>query len=103
MSVLSWLSGKPSKLEQERRQLKEDLTQSIMKFERRRGEVEQVADDVMKLMHRRADQDPAQQWPIIERDVGMTQIRACDLQGEGERVNSQKRRSSEISVERIGQ
>ena len=51
MSVLSWLSGKPSKLEQEKRELQENLTQSIMKFERRRGEVEQVADDVMKLMH----------------------------------------------------
>lgn len=52
--MLSWIYQKPHRLEEEKRQLKAELTQSIMKFERRRGEVEQVADDVMKLMHRRS-------------------------------------------------
>lgn len=55
MSVLSWISPKFKKLEQEKKELKVELTQAIMKFERRRGEVAQVADDVMNIMHRRRD------------------------------------------------
>lgn len=55
MSVLSWLSPKVKRLEEEKKELKVELTQAIMKFERRRGEVEQVASDVLKLMHSRSD------------------------------------------------
>lgn len=55
MSVLSWLSPKVKSLENEKNELKVELTQAIMKFERRRGEVEQVASDVLKLMHSRSD------------------------------------------------
>lgn len=55
MSVLAWFSPKAKRLENEKKELKVDLTQAIMKFERRRGEVEQVASDVLKLMHSRSD------------------------------------------------
>ena len=57
MSVLSWFVPKLSKVELEKKQLKVELTQAIMKFERRRGEVEQVASDVIALMHRRRRDD----------------------------------------------
>lgn len=55
MSVLSWLSPKVKRLEQEKKELKVELTQAIMKYERRRGELEQVANDVMRLMHDRSN------------------------------------------------
>lgn len=58
MSVLSWLSPKVSKIEQEKKDLKVELTQAIMKFERRRTEVEKVSSEVMELMHRRRRDDP---------------------------------------------
>lgn len=50
MSVLSWLSPKVKRLEQEKKDLRVELTHAVMKFERRRGEVERVADDVMRYM-----------------------------------------------------
>lgn len=53
MNVLSWFTD--NKHEKEKKKLREELAQSIMKFERRRGEVEQVAEDVMKMMHRRSN------------------------------------------------
>ncbi len=55
MSVLSWFSPKVKRLEQEKKELKVELTQAIMKYERRRGELEQVANDVMRLMHDRSN------------------------------------------------
>lgn len=58
MSVLSWLSPKASRIEQEKKDLKVELTQAIMKFERRRTEVEKVSSEVMELMHRRRRDDP---------------------------------------------
>lgn len=58
MSMLSWLSPKQSKIEQEKKDLKVELTQAIMKFERRRSEVERVSNDVLDLMHRRRREDP---------------------------------------------
>lgn len=58
MSVLSWLSPKVKRLETEKKELKVELTQAIMKFERRRTEVQRTADDVMELMHRRRRDDP---------------------------------------------
>jgi len=57
MSVLSWFSPKVKRLEQEKKELKVELTQAIMKLERRRSEVESVANDVMALMHRRRRDD----------------------------------------------
>lgn len=51
MNVISWITNR--KMEQEKRELREELSQSIMKFERRRDEVEEVAKDVIKFMHRR--------------------------------------------------
>lgn len=57
MSVLSWLIPKQSKIEKEKKELKVELTQAIMKFERRRGEVDKVASEVMALMHRRRADD----------------------------------------------
>lgn len=57
MSVLSWLSPKVKRLENEKKELKVELTQAIMKFERRRSEVAKVSDDVMHLMHRRRSGD----------------------------------------------
>jgi len=57
MSVLSWLSPKVRRIEEEKKELKLELTQALMKLDRRRGEVEQVANDVMKLMHRRREDD----------------------------------------------
>lgn len=57
MSLLSWLSPKAAKIEQEKKRLKQDLDVSIVRFERRRGEVEQVASDVMTIMHRRRRDD----------------------------------------------
>lgn len=57
MSLLSWLSPKAAKIEQEKKRLKQDLDVSIVRFERRRGEVEQVASDVMDIMHRRRRDD----------------------------------------------
>jgi len=52
MGILSWITNK--KVEDEKRELRTALTQSIMSFEQRRGEVEDVARDVMKIMHRRS-------------------------------------------------
>lgn len=52
MGILSWITNK--KVEDEKQKLRSELTQSIVKFERRRGEVEEVARDVMKIMHRRS-------------------------------------------------
>jgi len=52
MGILSWITNK--KVEDEKRELRTALTQSIMSFEQRRGEVEEVARDVMKIMHRRS-------------------------------------------------
>lgn len=57
MSLLSWISTKTHNMEQEKKRLKADLDVSIIKFERRRGEVEQVANDVMNIMHRRRRDD----------------------------------------------
>ena len=57
MSVLSWFSPKVKRLENEKKELKVELTQAIMKFERRRSEVAKVSDDVMQLMHRRRHDD----------------------------------------------
>lgn len=57
MSVLSWLSPKSHRIEQEKKELKAELTQAVMRLERRRGEVESVANDVMALMHRRRSDD----------------------------------------------
>lgn len=58
MSVLSWLSPKVKRLEEEKKELKVELTQAIMKFERRRTEVQKTADEVMSIMHRRRREDP---------------------------------------------
>lgn len=58
MSVLSWLSPKVKRLEEEKKELKVELTQAIMKFERRRTEVQKTADEVMSIMHRRRRDDP---------------------------------------------
>jgi hypothetical protein len=52
MSVMTWITGK--KISDEKKQLQAEMAQKVMKFERRRGEVEQVAEDVMKLMHSRS-------------------------------------------------
>lgn len=57
MSLLSWISNKSHAIEQEKKRLKADLDVSIVRFERRRGEVEQVASDVMNIMHRRRRDD----------------------------------------------
>lgn len=57
MSVLSWLSPKVKRLEQEKKELKVELTQAIMKFERRRTEVQRVSEDVVNIMRRRRE-DP---------------------------------------------
>lgn len=54
MGFLGWFTNK--KVEEEKRQLRSDLTKSIMDFEHRRCEIEDVARDVMKIMkHRRSD------------------------------------------------
>lgn len=58
MSVMSWLIPRQRKIEAEKKELKVELTQAIMKFERRRGEVESVANDVMNIMHKRRKDDP---------------------------------------------
>lgn len=55
MSVLSWLSPKVKRLEIEKKELKVELTQAIMKLERRRGEVEQITSDVLRFMDSRGD------------------------------------------------
>jgi uncharacterized protein (UPF0335 family) len=57
MSVLSWFSPRVKRLEAEKKELKIELTQAIMKFERRRTEVQRTADDVMNVMHRRRKED----------------------------------------------
>lgn len=57
MSLLSWISQKTHNIEQEKKRLKDDLDVSIVRFERRRGEVEKVASDVMEIMHRRRRDD----------------------------------------------
>ncbi|QHJ81413.1 MAG: hypothetical protein [Bacteriophage sp.] len=57
MSLLSWISQKTHNIEQEKKRLKADLDVSIVRFERRRGEVEKVASDVMEIMHRRRRDD----------------------------------------------
>lgn len=56
MNLISWVTG--AKKEQEKRELREELTQKVMKFERRRTEVEKVSSDVLELMHRRRRDDP---------------------------------------------
>lgn len=56
MNLISWVTG--AKKEQEKRELREELTQKVMKFERRRTEVEKVSSDVLELMHRRRREDP---------------------------------------------
>jgi len=58
MSVLSWFSPKVKRMEAEKKELRVELTHAIMKFERRRTEVQKTADDVMELMHRRRKDDP---------------------------------------------
>jgi hypothetical protein len=57
MSLLSWISTKTHNMEMEKKRLKADLDVSIVRFERRRGEVERVADEVMNIMHRRRRDD----------------------------------------------
>lgn len=57
MSVLSWLSPKVKRLEDEKNDLRVELTRAVMKFERRRGEVERAADDVMQFMQRKGDKN----------------------------------------------
>ena len=57
MSLLSWISTKTHNMEVEKKRLKADLDVSIVRFERRRGEVERVADEVMNIMHRRRRDD----------------------------------------------
>jgi hypothetical protein len=57
VSLLSWISTKTHNMEQEKKRLKADLDVSIVRFERRRGEVEQVANAVMDIMHRRRRDD----------------------------------------------
>jgi len=57
VSLLSWISTKTHNMEVEKKRLKADLDVSIVRFERRRGEVEQVANDVMEIMHRRRRDD----------------------------------------------
>lgn len=54
MSVLSWISPRLKRLEEEKKNLKVELTQSLMEFGQRSTEVRQIADDVMKVMHRKA-------------------------------------------------
>lgn len=53
MSVLSYIFPHIRRLEDEKKELKVELTQAVMRFERRRGEVQQVADDVMSYMQRK--------------------------------------------------
>lgn len=57
MSLLSWISTKTHNMEMEKKRLKADLDVSIVSFERRRGEVERMADEVMNIMHRRRRDD----------------------------------------------
>lgn len=57
MSLLSWISNKSHVIEQEKKRLKEELDLSIVLFDRRRGEVERVAGEVMNVMHRRRHDD----------------------------------------------
>lgn len=57
MSLLSWISLKTHNIEQEKKRLKADLDVSIVQFERRRGEVENLASQVMEIMHRRRRDD----------------------------------------------
>ena len=52
MSVLSWIYPKAGKLEREKKQLQGQLAQSFMKIERTKSQVEQVARDVMLVMHK---------------------------------------------------
>jgi phenylpyruvate tautomerase PptA (4-oxalocrotonate tautomerase family) len=56
VNIISWVTG--AKNEQEKRELREELTQKVMRFERRRSEVEKVSSEVMELMHRRRRDDP---------------------------------------------
>ena len=58
MSIMSWFSPKANKIEKEKKELKVELAHAIVKFERRRTEVQRTADDVMELMHRRRKDDP---------------------------------------------
>lgn len=55
MSLISWLAPKAhgSKIKAQKRELKAELASNVMEFERRRTDVAQVADDVMKVMNRR--------------------------------------------------
>lgn len=53
MSLLSWLSPKVYRLEREKKELKAELTHAIVAFERKRGEVEQVAQETIRYMNAR--------------------------------------------------
>lgn len=56
MMGLSWLNR--SELEKQKKQLKAELTMKVMTVERRRGEVETVARNVMDLMnHKKGSED----------------------------------------------
>jgi hypothetical protein len=57
MSLLSWISPKTHTMELEKKRLKAEMDVSIVRFERRRGEVENVANEVMEIMHRRRRDD----------------------------------------------
>lgn len=52
-----WSSPKPSpdltRAREEVKELRTELTQSVVKFERRRSQIEQVADDAMAFMNER--------------------------------------------------
>lgn len=49
MKILSWISSKPQP-DQEKNELKARLTHEVMKFERRRNTLEEVAQNVITAM-----------------------------------------------------
>lgn len=49
MKMFSWLSS-PPKQDQEKKELKARLTHEVMKFERRRNTLEEVAQNVITAM-----------------------------------------------------
>jgi hypothetical protein len=53
MNLISWVTGQKKELE--KKELQAQLTHQVMRFERRRGEVERVADDMLKHMRRRKE------------------------------------------------
>ncbi len=53
MSLLTWLSTSSSEKSKEIKEQKKQLSMSVMQMERRASEVRQLADDVMKFMHRK--------------------------------------------------